>query len=1380
MSTRLEQQLDRLELRLDALRREWKSPEPRPEALEGLAECGFRIAVHPDTPFPRAVELLQESIRCDGANPKYAYHLSRLCFLHGLLPEAQHWMATACRLCPTSHRIWSHIFLLNAEIHGRHYRDIHRDRYDLDAVSRRRDAIAAAVKGAVNQFEQELLDFTVPASQAVQESQERVGSAGPRRSRNGNADQNGEDGQNDADENGNPSLRTPSLRKVRRLRDADRCRWSGIHDLVLEDALKGVARQNSVPRLAESLEAVAQLARHRHGGLAGFAILSVQWIVVGYPTATVRRLMAGFSPDETAASAGLQLLDLVCTLYELPESDLPARLTQALHEGRLPPVLAAIIHRRRSLWRPVEFRTHRQYRQARRFLAEVRGKLAAGGDPASFRNELNEWARKIEQALARLDPAPPRVLVDVPPQPAATIEPAADKLSQTAWLEQLSTAAAALLTIRDETFAFVRDDLGGRADASPAGDALGAACADREAAAAIGEGVKTSANEGAARLQALRDELSAHPSSEAPESFGAKLEECANRFRDALNVSNLRRKLDRISKLLVVEGAAQPGAVHPTLNELRSRLAGIFAPPPAAPPSQPDATNDAGDLDVLKAQVASILSQLDEEYARLTELVKKHESEELSADDLQTIGEVKRTFEAAMKSREEMLQAVTKLHEAGRIPRDQLESLDKVQQDVQGLAQRRRPFLRSFGKLPEPCPTPAAPFPPSPLPVPERAEVVSPSASNAVPAVAPPRPRKPSPLDPLQSALNRLDDRLQQSFNVARATFQNYPDWVMQLPPMQSVHTSLLARQSEVLFRLGRRAEARRACAAILRADPLNRAVRKNVAICDATGADEARAMQSWRAYADLLYFHAVVSGDPMREGEARADFHRAFAGAFGTRFLVDKYDPALLEEEETIAFFNDSSRVREFIDHKLLEFLNRMLVACSPLVALGVTRDDPPDERAAALESVVPLVDEACRRLHGGIAKAVRSLFVSRLEEAAAQSKDRNRLLAKNDVTYADDRARHLDLLNEFTLLKHKLYEMVGGAKKLWTRVRSTDFLEELLRLDALPVAHSTAFALPLAQMLRIDRETLAHYVRERVAPHAASGLLNFLNGSADENETQSAVRLDQLQRFVESWARRPAFAPIVPVVDNSRDFFPKSLQEQIDRVAEEGLSPTFVDAMKEFYDRFGDVSSVTQDYAQILIQLDRTDEAIAVLRRGAERGLSEPGRRHCRWSAANQQRNRAINDEDAVAAVPLILELLSLDDRTAALIDHVISDHVNAAGATGVDPGIEAMIHAIDAWETRARAALDGDHPTPNLNADDLAELERKKSEGLVRIRRALMIFCNNRGMNHGKAGQKAASRFDFDAAIEHAKYVIQHGDDQQRAEANELVSRVAEPIG
>ncbi|GAA3471080.1 tetratricopeptide repeat protein [Nonomuraea roseola] len=167
---------------------------------------------------------------------------------------------------------------------------------------------------------------------------------------------------------------------------SEESRWSGIHDLEAEARLRGDTSGRTRDALTAELELLAGMAAHRTGGAAAFVVLAVQWIVYGYPAATVRRLAAHL--DEGAAR---DLLELVCDLAESDEAELPGALAAALAGGELPGVLVALLHQRRLLRRPLRFPDLGAHAAARGF---------EGGDPDAV-------VKALDRATARLTADPP-------------------------------------------------------------------------------------------------------------------------------------------------------------------------------------------------------------------------------------------------------------------------------------------------------------------------------------------------------------------------------------------------------------------------------------------------------------------------------------------------------------------------------------------------------------------------------------------------------------------------------------------------------------------------------------------------------------------------------------------------------------------------------------------------------------------------------------------------------------------------------------------------------------------------------------------------------------------------------------------------------------
>jgi tetratricopeptide (TPR) repeat protein len=361
--------------------------------LAALAEAYFRLGMDPGRPPDEALLLLRYAVACDEWNPKFAYHLARRYLLHGELDRAAAWLRRAIAADPSSHRLWAHASLLQLELDERYRRD---SRFEPMALRRRSQAVLERVRAGEDRIDPALLEFEPP-----------------RRSSN----RGRPDGDGASEDRPPAATSTPP-----RLLEAGRCRWTGADDLVAEELLREPPSEQNRDRLMELLGVAERRRAARRGGDAAFAILAVSWVVGGYPVAAVRRLLP---PSGAPRHPSLDLLELVCDLYEVEEDQLPDRIAAAVRSGRLPPFLAALIHRRRLLPEQLGHpELGRAYRAARAFLG--------GGDPDDARAAWH--ARELRRAASVLAEAPaapiPDASTQTPGDPAARLTDLANQVDQ--------------------------------------------------------------------------------------------------------------------------------------------------------------------------------------------------------------------------------------------------------------------------------------------------------------------------------------------------------------------------------------------------------------------------------------------------------------------------------------------------------------------------------------------------------------------------------------------------------------------------------------------------------------------------------------------------------------------------------------------------------------------------------------------------------------------------------------------------------------------------------------------------------------------------------------------------------------------------------------
>jgi len=529
--------------------------------LEAVAEPGFRIAVHPDTPSDEAIALLRRSLQIDGANPKYAYHLARLHFVRGEPQLAGEWLRHAACLCPTSHRIWAHVSLLQRRLDPVYREDT---RYEKEALRQRGERIVEAIRQGTDNFDPALIDFVPPVSKAAKEEESRQA-----RERPGGEAAGKPNGDAKADGQAKPTRPLPSA-NVRRMVDAGKCRWSGIIDLTVEQLLEGKPGESAtMEKMLPLLEQVARHANQRRGGTAAFVILAVQWLVCGYPVTTVRRLSADLDPAED--SAPRRLLDLVCSLFEA-EDEVGAQLAAALEQGRIPPLLTALIHRRRFLSRPLEFRLG-AHQSARRILARENLK----------EDDANKQIKRLANLLASLYPAPPPPLKDRPSAPAA----AASALDGTAAGEQLDAlerAAEGLTGVSSAAFGFLKEKLDRAAKNITDQSAYAQACADLRASQALLDTLARAGREGSRWLDELIKGMASLVEADRPAEVETRKDKCNNALRDLSNPGNFKTVLTRIEKNLTAAAPRfqeQPRDPSPEVAGLIDAVAKVFPAPVA-------------------------------------------------------------------------------------------------------------------------------------------------------------------------------------------------------------------------------------------------------------------------------------------------------------------------------------------------------------------------------------------------------------------------------------------------------------------------------------------------------------------------------------------------------------------------------------------------------------------------------------------------------------------------------------------------------------------------------------------------------------------------------------------------------------------------------
>ncbi|MFF5515507.1 hypothetical protein [Streptomyces coeruleorubidus] len=1230
--------------------------------LDAAVEACFRIGVHPATDPATALTMLTRAHRLDDTNPKHPYHVGLLYLRHGLPEAAVPWFRTAAALSPGNHRVWAHLSLA--------YRAMDHQGKSADGGHRARaEAIAGKIREGRHDF-------------APEDAEESAEGAEVAAGGNGAEVAAGEKGTEGAPPSTQPLLRPGA------------CRWTGIHDMTADNRLRGNTTTHTRDVLAAELESIAELAGRRRGRTAAFTVLAVQWMVYGYPVATVRRLAKRLPPDDGPAT---RMLHLVCDLFETDVHELPDRLATCLADRSLPDVLIALIHRGRLFRRPLVFPDLGAHAAAREF---------TDGDP-------DRHEKALRSAAEQLAAAPAEPMEDVPhvAGPAEQDAPGPDE--RLAFFEK---AAAGLTDLAKDVQAHAKS-LAGATVTEAAGYARVAG--DRDVLTDLVKRLETVRQ---ARLEELQRFQESEPSGlvMAFEEFQRRIGACQASFQEPLG--SLRTILNkRVAKRLAAKekdfGAAEPAPGDQVLA-LRNRLSALETEPVGTP--APDdrlalfeetATRLAGitqdALDHAKALAKATVTQ-EPDYARvlgdqqlLTHLVDRLEAVRL--DRLEALQQLK----APEASASGLLMSFAEFH------RRVEECETRFQEGPGGIRNilNKRVRKKLAPKQAEFATTAPAPSP-SALALAERLADLdttpdAPAATGApVPTAASSPARRPSPPPPdalagpperVRHALTVAEQALDENFAEAWRTLEAYPAGLRHRDAVVLLRTYLGGKQAEADQRLGRSAAARRRWNAMLADDPLRPAVLRNLAVAHTTAGDLGQAAHAWRRHLEALYLEAVLDGDLRRGAAERAELHRVLAASFGTAPLCPRATGDRETDEDTaqvVPLLASAGKVTAAVAHLRLEELNHILSLRGPTLLLGVGRsvEDTAlaaarDRRKAAVEAAVPLLPPRVR--------AVFRKLCDEMIDAAYGEASQTRGRTRRAGDEAEDEA-HLEWARDRLLWKLRLDNAVRGQTAQWPLTEySGDVLAGLDRVDSLLLDPADPGLLISAQKLGVRGD--AAQVLERynqLTLQAADFALQVIYEAAEEAASGHATRnfSERFRRMTRSWGRNDDTIPerYSGLLDDPQSLYHPSVESafallerlrEAGRPADEkehGILTAAVTALERWVERLPGATGPARTLAVILGALDRHDEAHRVLAQAQREAFGARGRRQVALSLVRLD----ITREKFAEAVEQVRELLRREPDDESLRALLVEAYDGWIASGKNVPGTSAIAGAFARW--------------------------------------------------------------------------------------------------
>jgi Flp pilus assembly protein TadD len=1221
--------------------------------LDAVVEASFRIGVHPGTDPATALTLLARAHRLDSTNPKHPYHVGLLYLRHGLPGPAVRWLTAAAALSPVNHRVWAHL--------GLAYRGLDEERSGTPGYTGehrvRADEIADRIRAGRNDFD-DLGDLG-----------DLVGFG---------------------NEDGQPAL--PLLRP-------GECRWSGVRDMTADGRLRGRTAERTRDALHAELEAVCDMADRRPGGTASFTVLAVQWMVYGYPPATVRRLAKRLPPDDGPAT---RLLHMVCDLFESDLAELPARLADCVAERSLPDVLVALIHRQRLLWRPLRFPDLGAHAAARAF---------TDGDPDRHENAL-------AAAWRALGEGPPAPLADAPPQAGPEETRTAGPDERLAWFTDL---AAALKDLREDTRAHAKElARGAVADASDYARISG----DHGLLTALMDRLET------VRLSWL-EELGRFKGAEPAglvmpfEEFQGQLEACESEFQEPLgSVRNIltkrvARTLGRHRDAFAGVGPA-PSAAALALDARLTELAGrapVDAPVDASDPSGPDER-----LAVFEEAAARLTGLLEEAVRHAKGLQKETVEEEAGfarvLGDHGALMALAERWERVRLTRLEELRVFKATEPAGLVM--PFEEFQKRLEDCEtGLQQSpgslRNILTKRVGRTLASAQGGFATVRPTPSEAVRAletrlAELEAPAEETAgaeapAPAKAPAAPSAPpenaGPRERVAHALALAEERLRANFTEAWATLEAYPPELRRREAVTLLRSYVGGQQAEAELRLGRTTAARRHWNTMLADDPVDPAVLRNLAVAHTSAGDLTHAAQAWRQCLEALYLRALLHGDVRHGAAERAEVHRVLAGSFGTAPLLQGMTPhSELDEDPRLIppVLAGRGKVETATAHLRLEELNHLLTHRSPTLLLGVGRSVGEAELAAARDRRTAAVTAAVAALPARVRGPFERLCVTLVEEAYDEaSRATGRTRRPGDEA---EEQTHAEWARRRVLWKLAINKaVVQDPEAEWALTAySGDVIGNLRLIDALALDPADEAVLTGVRQLGYAGDPVAFVQQNnRLTELACERAVSRVFEAVEEAASRSSSDLfaDRFRRIGRSWGRNTVPDRYVDLLDDPQALYFPSVRSAFDILNRSGapadererdVVTAAVTALERWVTRLPGATGPAVVLARLLSSLDRYEEVEEVLARAREEAFGERGRQKLAMSFIRLDIDRGHHGH-AVRSIRALLEADPDDERLRSLM---IDAYIRWTNSGKDVPSARAVAEDLARWTDDETVAL------------------------------------------------------------------------------------------
>ena len=488
----------------------------------------------------------------------------------------------------------------------------------------------------------------------------------------------------------------------------------------------------------------------------------------------------------------------------------------------------------------------------------------------------------------------------------------------------------------------------------------------------------------------------------------------------------------------------------------------------------------------------------------------------------------------------------------------------------------------------------------------------------------------------LHQAMALVDRELERVGSLTLATFDAYTHSQQLEPEILMLRFSVLSQVAETWHRLGRHRIARDLWRRTLTLDPLCLPALKNIAVSDTLAAgDHARVLQSWKAYCEVLYYHAIAGGSARLSARLRAEFHSLYASAFAYGYVQEDRESASRDDDRARKFLrllNSPGSLREYVQHRCAELLNRRFEIRTPTLFLGASRTAKPEVREKQRNALVGFVQMVCANLPERVRTGYEKVCLAEIDRALEECRKPEGLTLASNPRYAEDEQKLIHWMASVYRIREQFFygfmclpdpATKGHDRIKWEEhVRQLDFLEILDGLTAIPLGSSDDFKEAAVSAFAKTYRTSQPHIMVRKLDGFVAGAGALLSAHVYHNPTDRL--LDLLMADLKSrktwwqWAQRNVteeLSKVFVALDQGGFIFSDELKKIFNK--EERTQSDFERAavlLTPLCKRCPALAGMAAHLAGILASLSRTPEAIRVLDEAIANGFYPPSVEECR----------------------------------------------------------------------------------------------------------------------------------------------------------------------